>query len=309
MYRTRQIQLYCYFLLSLLLFYPPVSLATEEYADKTGKECASCHVDPSGGSELTNEGIEFQENLDSESDGTGKTSSGISILRFIFGYLHILTGIFWFGTILYVHLVLKPAYAAGGLPKSEVRVGLVSMLIMLVTGIILTIIRVNSIQMLLETRFGILLLIKISLFLIMVLAALVAVFFIGPKLRRVVGGNKHEAVEDMTSEELVYYDGKEGRPGYIAYEGTIYDVSKSGIWYDGVHFFRHPAGADLTRFLSQAPHGEEKILKMPKMGKLVASEMKNANLKIKKIFYFLAYFNLTIVFLIVLILALWRWWI
>jgi predicted heme/steroid binding protein len=220
-----------------------------------------------------------------------------------------LTAIFWFGTILYVHLVLKPAYAVGGLPKGEVRIGLVSMVIMLVTGIILTIIRVDSIQMLLETRFGILLLIKIGLFFIMILTALVAVFFIRPKLRRIVGGNKHGAVEDMTSEERAYYNGKEGRPGYIAYEGAIFDVSNSGIWYDGVHFFRHPAGADLTRFLSQAPHNEEKILKMPKIGQLVESEVKNANLKFKKIFYFLAYLNLTIVFLIVLVLALWQWWI
>jgi predicted heme/steroid binding protein len=120
---------------------------------------------------------------------------------------------------------------------------------------------------------------------------------------------QHGAGEDLTPEELAYYDGKEGRSGYIAYGGTIYDVSKSGIWYDGVHFFKHPAGADLTRFLSQAPHGEENILKMPKVGQLIDSEMKSANLKFKKMFYFLAYFNLTIVFLIILILALWRWWI
>jgi hypothetical protein len=48
---------------------------------------------------------------------------------------------------------------------------------------------------------------------------------------------------------------------------------------------------------------------MPEVGHLVGSEMKNANLKFKKLFYFFAYFNLTLVFLIILILALWRWWI
>ena len=309
MYRTKLMQLYWYLALTLLIFFPQILFATEEYAEKTGKECISCHVDPSGGSELTEEGEEFRKNLDSVNYGINKISKGISVLRFICGYLHILTAIFWFGTILYVHLVLKPVYAAGGLPKGEVRVGLASMVIMLITGIILTIIRIDSFEMLLNTRFGILLLIKMSLFFIMMLAASVAVFFVGPKLRRVVGGEPHGAGEDMTSEELAYYDGKEGRQGYIAYGDTIYDVSKSGIWFDCVHFFKHPAGADLTRFLSQAPHGEEKILKMPKIGQLVASETKNANLKFKKIFYFLAYFNLTIVFLIILILALWRWWI
>jgi predicted heme/steroid binding protein/uncharacterized membrane protein len=284
-------------------------LSTEEYAEKSGKECSSCHVDPSGGAELTDDGIEYQEQLDVAEKRTRRISGGVSLLRFISGYLHILTAIFWFGTILYVHIILKPAYAAAGLPKGEVRVGLISMVIMLVTGIILTTIRISSIKMLLETRFGILLLIKISLFLIMIIAALVAVFYVGPKLRRKAGNGKLETGEEMTSEELAYFDGKEGRPGYIAYEGVIYEVSKSGIWLDGIHFFKHPAGADLTRFLSQAPHGEEKILKMPKVGQLVASEMKNANLKYKKIFYLLAYFNLTSVFLIILILALWRWWI
>jgi predicted heme/steroid binding protein len=309
MYRTKLMQLYWYLALTLLIFCPQILFATEEYAERTGKECISCHVDPSGGSELTEEGEAFQKKLDSGDDGVNNISKGISVLRFICGYLHILTAIFWFGTILYVHLVLKPAYAAGGLPKGEVRVGLASMLIMLVTGIILTVIRVDSFEMLFNTRFGILLLIKMGLFLIMMLAALVAVFFIGPNLRRVVREGQHGAGEDLIPEELAYYDGKEGRSGYIAYEGTIYDVSKSGIWYDGVHFFRHPAGADLSRFLKLAPHGEEKIFKRPKIGQLVASEMKSANLKFKKIFYFLAYFNLTIVFLIILILALWRWWI
>jgi predicted heme/steroid binding protein/uncharacterized membrane protein len=303
------IQLNRYLALTLLVFIPQIILATEEYAEKTGKECISCHVDPSGGSELTDEGEEFQKKMESGNDGINKISKGISVMRFICGYLHILTAIFWFGTILYVHLVLKPAYAAGGLPKGEVRVGLASMLIMLVTGIILTVIRVDSFEMFFNTRFGILLLIKMSLFLIMMLAALVAVFFIGPKLRRIVGAGKDGVNKDMTSEVLAYYDGKEGRPGYIAYEGTIYDVSKSGNWFDGVHFFRHPAGADLTRFLKLAPHGEANILKMPKIGQLVASEAKNTKLKYKKIFYFLAYFNLTMVFLIILILALWRWWI
>jgi len=171
MHRRQQILLYWYFAITLFLSCPQISFATEEYAEKTGKECSACHVDPSGGSELTEEGREFENKLDSENKGSNKISGSISILRFIAGYLHLVTGIFWFGTILYVHIVLKPAYAAGGLPKGEVRVGLVSMAIMLVTGIFLTIIRVDSFEMLVATRFGILLLIKIGLFLVMMLAA------------------------------------------------------------------------------------------------------------------------------------------
>ncbi len=308
MFQIKIFQIYLFLSLIILVLWPQNSFAMEEYAEKTGKDCQTCHIDPSGGAELTEAGKEFRSTLEAEK-GVNKISKAVSILRFIAGYLHILTAIFWFGTILYIHLILKPAYAARGLPKGEVRVGLVSMLIMLVTGSFLAFLRVSSFAMLFETRFGILLTIKITLFLIMVLAAMIAVFFIGPKLRRNIKEGDSIAGEDMTSDELLSFDGKEGRPAYIAYAGNVYDVSKSGIWHDGIHFFRHPAGADLTDFLSQAPHGESNILKMPRVGKVVSPEGKKEHSKAKKTFYFLAYFNLTFVFLIILILALWRWWI
>ena len=308
MSHTRKFQIYLFLSLVFLVFWPQNSFAMEEFAEKTGKDCQTCHVDPTGSAELTKEGREFQNKLKSEKK-VNKISKSVSVLRFIAGYLHLLTAIFWFGTILYVHLILKPAYAARGLPKGEVRVGLVSMLIMLVTGTFLAFLRVSSFSMLFETRFGILLTIKIMLFLTMVMAAMIAVFFIGPKLRRNIKEGESVSGEDMTSDELLYFDGKEGRPAYIAYAGNVYDVSKSGIWPDGIHFFRHPAGADLTDFLNQAPHGESNILKMPQVGRVVSPEGKKEHSKAKKTFYFLAYFNLTFVFLIILILALWRWWI
>ena len=307
MFRTRIFQICLFLTLTFPVVGTQSSFATEEYAEKTGKDCQTCHIDPSGGAELTEEGKEFQSKLESEEKEVNKISKSVSLLRFIVGYLHILTAIFWFGTILYVHLILKPAYAASGLPKGEVRLGLISMGIMLVTGSFLAFLRVSSFSMLFETRFGILLTIKIILFLIMVMAAMIAVFFVGPKLRRNIKEGEYRSGEDMTSDELLYFDGKEGRPAYIAYAGNIYDVSKSGIWFDGIHFFRHPAGVDLTDFLSQAPHGEANILKMPRIGKVVSPEGKKDHSKFKKIFYFLAYFNLTFVFLIILILALWRW--
>jgi len=309
MRRSNKVQFCWYSSLILLLFYAQIAYATEEYAKKTGKTCASCHVDPAGGGELTAEGKVFQNQLFADNGRVKEINGSFSLLRLIAGYLHILTAVFWFGTILYIHLVLKPAYAASGLPKGEVRVGLVSMFIMLVTGIYLTLGRVSSFSMLVETRFGILLLIKIILFLMMVTAALIAVFFIGPKLHRDIKVGNFKAGADLTAEELLHFNGKEGRPAYIAYAGNIYDVSKSGIWYEGIHFFKHSAGTDLTRFLGQAPHSEANVLRMPKIGRLVSPEGKKENAASKRAFYVLAYLNLTLVFLILLILALWKWWI
>ena len=37
--------------------------ATEEFARRTGKECAACHVDPAGGGELTAAGNDFLASL------------------------------------------------------------------------------------------------------------------------------------------------------------------------------------------------------------------------------------------------------
>jgi hypothetical protein len=82
-----------------------------------------------------------------------------------------------------VHIILKPVYAGHGLPKGEVRLGLYSILIMGVTGTILTLYRVPSVAFLVETRFGILLMMKIALYLVLVSTVLFVVLVIGPKLK------------------------------------------------------------------------------------------------------------------------------
>lgn len=224
------------------------------------------------------------------------------------GYLHLITAILWFGTILYVHLVLKPAYAAGGLPRGEVRVGILSMVIMGVTGAVLTHYRVTSVDMLLHTRFGILLIAKVSLYLVMVLSALYVVTVIGPKLKARKRGEagKLAVGGDLSGEQLASYDGKEGRPAYFGFEGRLYDASESKLWKQGVHMGRHNAGMDLTEALKLAPHGSEKVAAMPEIGGLLVDAARLAPMH-ERIFFFMAYMNLSIVFLVVLIVALWRW--
>ena len=213
----------------------------------------------------------------------------------------------WFGTILYVHLVLKPAYASKGLPRGEVKVGLVSMAIMAITGTILTYYKVPSFSLLLSSQFGILLLIKIVIFSIMVLSAFFVVLVIGPKLRQkiIIKPSKSGA---LTLGELANFDGEDGRPAYFAYKGKIYDVTQSKLWGDGNHMKRHHAGIDLTDILGQAPHSEDKILAMPEAGKLSEEKGNHPGEVHKKVFYFMAYMNLGFVFVIALILALWRWY-
>ena len=195
-----------FFLLSASSLY-----ATEEFAEDTGRECAFCHLDPSGGGELTSAGEGYALFLGGEESTTEagvETSSASELFRFIVGYLHMLFGFFWFGTILYVHLILKPAYASRGLPRGEVKLGLVSMVVMGVTGTILFSYRVPDPSILLTTRFGILLLVKIILYLIMVSSALFAVFVLGPRLRRKRDQEGTTNTGAMTLEQLTQFDGK-----------------------------------------------------------------------------------------------------
>ena len=312
MVRSQAVQGGWWLLVALLLlacWSPLPSNATEQYAACTGKACGDCHLDPAGGGALTKAGRQFAAVVaDQPENGAKESRPPIHRpVRLVAGFVHLLTGIFWFGTILYVHLILKPTYAAKGLPKSEMRLGLVSMAIMAITGAMLTIYRVPSLAFLTSTRFGILLLVKIGLFCVMVGSALVVVLFVGPRLRRQKTAST-AAKGDMTAAQLVAFDGKEGRPAYIAYQGVVYDVTASKLWLQGTHMARHQAGADLTEVLAQAPHDEEKVSSMPKVGKLLTVDVAALPKPAERLFYFMAYMNLGMVGGISLIIALWRWW-
>ncbi len=303
--------LYCS-LMAIFLVWRPAVHSTEEYAEKTGHDCPFCHLDPSGGGELTEAGKRFLTSFSERPDRNGTEEKAPAkkpfsyFIRLIAGYVHLLTAFLWFGTILYVHLILKPAYAARGLPHSEVKIGLASMAIMAVTGAILFAYRVPSFSFLISTRFGVLLLIKISLFLLMVCSAFLVVFFIGPKLKSEKTGEPKILKGDISIEELGWFDGKEGRPAYIGYKGEIYDVTQSKLWENGTHVGRHYAGADLTDILGQAPHSEENVLSMPHVGTLITPKTVRLS-AYQRVFYFMAYLNLGFVCLITLVLALWKW--
>lgn len=296
-----------FLLCSFMVMVPQLANATEEYARQTGQPCSFCHLDPSGGGELTTAGKSFTETHSSTAEGTEKGifSKGFHLVN---GYIHFFTGIFWFGTILYVHLILKPAYASSGLPRGEVRVGVISMIVMGITGIILTFYRITSFDMLFHTRFGILLFIKICLYLVMVTSAAFVVTVIGPRLK---AKRKEPALADiadeLTLDDLTAYDGKEGRPAYFAFEGKIYDATQSRLWKQGVHMGRHNAGEDLTEALKLAPHGPERVTAMATVGGLIATGGRRKIPLHERVFFFMAHMNLTIVFIIVLILSLWRW--
>ncbi len=290
-----------------MLLAPSPAPATVDYARQTGLQCAACHVDAGGGGPLTGQGSQFLEEMKVKGLYRPLTVTQ-RVVRLLIGYVHLMTAIAWFGTILYVHILLKPAYASKGLPRGELSLGWISIVLILVSGVLLTIARVPSWKIFYTTRFGVLLSIKIFLFLLMLASAVIVTMYIGPRLRRQRGLAVSVTGGDCTPEELAAYDGREGRPARVAYKGVIYDVSDSRLWKDGSHLKKHAAGNDLTEALRTAPHGEEKILGMPVAGRLKSGGGAKARPFHERLFYFFAYMNLCLTFLIVFVIALWKWW-
>jgi len=66
--------------------------------------------------------------------------------------------------------------------------------------------------------------------------------------------------------ELEQFDGKEGRPAYVVYDGKVYDVSESKRWKGGLHMNRHHAGNDLTSDIQAAPHDPDILERYPQVG-------------------------------------------
>ena len=75
-------------------------------------------------------------------------------------------------------------------------------------------------------------------------------------------------MKEFTAEELATFNGRDGQPAYVAYRGTVYNVTDSTMWAEGDHEGMHTAGADLTSEMDDAPH-EVLVVDFPEVGKLV----------------------------------------
>ena len=73
----------------------------------------------------------------------------------------------------------------------------------------------------------------------------------------------------FTLKELEAYDGRKGRPAYICYRDTIYDVTESFHWKNGNHWIVHQAGCDLTEAMDKAPHYDDVLAKFKVVGRLL----------------------------------------
>jgi predicted heme/steroid binding protein len=299
----------------LFLTFGSLADATDQYAARTGKGCIFCHQESTGG-QLKITGFAYIKNgyrypiPDRILEKAQSLQSPFHrILRFIFGYLHLMAATVFFGTIFYIHLFVGPRKLKGGIPKAERLLGLSCMGVLTLTGIYLTWIRIDKLEQFFNNTFGLMLFIKICLFALMVCIGLIAVTVIHQKMKSEATSTKPASrSSDISRANLSNFDGLSGRPAYIVYQNKIYDVTKSLKWKDGRHFAKHSAGTDLTRALAGAPHDEEVLENIPQVGTLTdgsppAAKMTGAI----KVFVTMAYINLIIIFLILACISVWRW--
>ncbi len=86
---------------------------------------------------------------------------------------------------------------------------------------------------------------------------------------------KYKTQIDLTEKQLREFDGKNGRPAYVAVHGVIYDVTQSRLWRGGEHDpsdGQGYAGYDLTELLDLSPHGDKYVVKFPVVGRLVENK-------------------------------------
>ncbi len=74
------------------------------------------------------------------------------------------------------------------------------------------------------------------------------------------------ADKEFTLAELAKFDGVDGKPAFVAYQGKVYDVTASTMWEDGDHLGAHQAGADLTEAMAESPHEDNVMDDFPQVG-------------------------------------------
>jgi len=289
-----------------------VTESREEFSRLTGKGCSFCHRTPAGGP-LNHVGIAYARNsyrypiprrILQKSESI--SSPAHRTIRLLMGYIHLVAACILVGAIFYVHIFIKPGRLSRGIPRGERRLGLGCMATLLVTGIYLTWYRIDSFGAFLESHFGLLLMIKIILFLLMLASAILAVTVISSRLRGKSGAG---AVGDqVTRSNINDFDGENGRKAYVIYNSRVYDLTGNDKWEEGAHFGKHRAGTDMSGEMEGAPHGEEVLENFPAVAELSGGEGGKGKARpAKKIFMFMAYANMILILLILLCVSSWLW--
>jgi len=298
----------------------PQVRATADYAQRTGQPCAVCHLNPEGGGALGATGASFARGgyvwPPSAVVAVAPSTPLLRLVKAVVGYVHLLMAVFWFGTIMYIHVMVRPQQLTTGIPRAERRLGWTAIVTMAVTGIVLTAFRYRETGAVFTGTWGRVFAIKLVQYGLMVLVAAIATVVLDRRMRQrqatppaaAPAGTGQEAI---TADSLPGFDGRDGRKAVVAYEGKLYDVSASPKWREGAHMRKHQAGQDLSEAIKGAPHGPDLLERFPVVGALQSSpqaaEAMGPRWTPQRIFVVMAYVNLVLVCGILLCVAWWKW--
>ncbi len=295
---------------TLSLLAPGNAAARPEFAQFTGNPCSACHLSPQGGGPLKPEGEKFKKSLKDLNipiDPNLRISTGQKLLYIILYLLHIPFGIAWVGMFLYT---FGPALRKRRLvipPRPYIRQIIYGMIVVLVTGPLMVIFRMKMVPGLFTTRFGLLLLVKISAVLMLLTATVALLWHTTVSLSRrykalaksMDGGSGIE----LTPDDLLLFSGREKRKALVAIDGKIFDVSGRNLWRKGIHPGGHHAGHDLTRDFTGAPHGKEVFERVTPVGKMIAPDTSTRRGPMS----WATILGVTASGVILMVVALWRW--
>jgi len=289
--------------------------AWPDYAQQTGQPCSTCHVRPEGGAELNAVGLAYAQSgyvWPVPEDVEVSAPSNLSrTVKLIAGYIHLVLAVIWFGSVFYIHLVVRPQQLTTGVPRREGIIGWIGIVVMLVTGLILTIFRYLETGSVFTGTFGTVFIIKLVLATMVAVVAIVATVVLSPRMRRRLreAATAPPFAGGTTPQTLSSFDGKEGNKAIVAVGGKLFDVTGSRFWRDGLHLRRHQAGQDLTEALKDAPHGPEMLERVQFVGELgeAGAAVTPQRAPERRIFVALTYVVLALMLGILLCVAWWKW--
>ena len=101
-----------------------------------------------------------------------------------------------------------------------------------------------------------------------------SIYFDFKTINELTGNNYYRQQKEFTLEDLAQYNGRNGRPAYVAIEGIVYDISNSEAWGGGTHF-GITAGKDLTSQFDSCHGIIDIITNAPKVGTLIDENYMN----------------------------------
>ncbi|ADC65102.1 cytochrome b5 [Ferroglobus placidus DSM 10642] len=284
--------------LILLLAFPAKALP--KYSEETGLECAACHTNPKTG-DLNEFGREFKVKKEF-SRGVGRE------VVFIVGSLHLFSAVFWIGAIIFVHVILTPdIVVAGGAPKKELLLGWTGIFLTGITGFLLTYFKYASLEELLTSESGKIVLVKIFIYLFMLSTAVLLTFKLNKKFRE--SKINPSLISNVDIKKLERFDRIDDKSRVlVSVFGLVYDFSSSKSWKDGIHAGYHKAWRDLTEEIKNSPHGLSVLERFKPVG-YVGNALENFK-EVKsavKAFKIMAYANLLLGVLAVFLGSYIRW--